>query len=66
MDEIIAHIEELSKLSPYIKLYRNFDPKIILKHIGKLQERLTDNMSIFIEDKWCFNIRLLFLGIKEP
>ena len=47
MDEIIAHIEELSKLSPYIKLYRNFDPKIILKHIGKLQERLTDNMSIF-------------------
>ena len=43
MDEIIAHIEELSKLSPYIKLYRNFDPKIILKHIG----RLTDNMSIF-------------------
>lgn len=32
MDEIIAHIEELSKLSPYIKLYRNFDPKIILKH----------------------------------
>jgi len=36
MDEIIAHIEELSKLSPYIKLYRNFDPKIILKHIGKI------------------------------
>ena len=23
MDEIIAHIEELSKLSPYIKMYRN-------------------------------------------
>ena len=36
MDEIIAHIEELSKLSPYIKMYRNFDPKIILKHIGKI------------------------------
>ena len=36
MDEIIEHIEELSKLSPYIKLYRNFDPKIILKHIGKI------------------------------
>ena len=36
MDETIAHIEELSKLSPYIKLYRNFDSKTILKHIGKI------------------------------
>ena len=56
MDEIIAHIEELSKLSPYIKLYRNFDPKIILKHILYLQPIIT---QYFIDNK--SEIWLLFL-----
>ena len=36
MNVIINHIEKLSKTSKYIKLYRNFDTKVILRNMGKI------------------------------
>lgn len=66
MDEIIAHIEELSKLSPYIKLYRNFDPKIILKHIGKITGEIDRQyVDFLLKTNGASILDYCFLGLKN-
>ena len=66
MDEIIAHIEELSKLSPYIKLYRTFDPKIILKHIGKITGEIDRQyVDFFLNTNGASILEYCFLGLKN-
>lgn len=66
MDEIIVHIEELSKLSPYIKLYRNFDPKIILKHIGKITGEIDRQyVDFLLKTNGASILDYCFLGLKN-
>ena len=36
MDAIITYIEKLAQISPYIKLYRDFNSNVILRNIGKI------------------------------
>lgn len=47
MDAIVTYIEKLAQISPYIKLYRDFNSNVILRNIGKSQERLINNMWNF-------------------
>ena len=62
----IAHIEELSKLSPYIKLYRNFDPKIILKHIGKITGEIDRQyVDFLLKTNGASILDYCFLGLKN-
>ena len=66
MDETIAHIEELSKLSPYIKLYRNFDSKTILKHIGKITGEIDRQYVEFLmKTNGASILDYCFLGLKN-
>ena len=36
MDAIVTYIEKLAQISPYIKLYRDFNSNVILRNIGKI------------------------------
>lgn len=61
MNVIINHIEKLSKTSKYIKLYRNFDTKVILRNMGKITGEVDKQYIRFLMETNGANLRLLFL-----
>lgn len=66
MDAIIAYIEKLAKISPYIKLYRNFDSNVILRNIGKITGEVdTEYVDFLLKTNGASILDYCFLGLKN-
>ncbi|MFK2002928.1 SMI1/KNR4 family protein [Bacteroides fragilis] len=66
MNVIINHIEKLSKTSKYIKLYRNFDTKVILRNMGKITGEVDKQYIRFLmETNGASILDYCFLGMKN-
>ena len=66
MKAIIDRIEKLSKLSQYVKLYKNYDAKIILRNMGKITGEVDKQyISFLMETNGASIMDYCFLGIKN-
>jgi len=66
MKDIIDYIEKLSKISNYIKLYKNFDNKVILKNFGKITGEVDKQYIDFLMNTNGASILdYCFLGMKN-
>lgn len=66
MDAIIAHIEKLAKISPYIKLYQDFDSNVILRNIGKITGEVDKQyVEFLLKTNGASILDYCFLGLKN-
>lgn len=66
MKTIIDRIENLSKISQYIRLYRNYDAKIILRNMGKITGEVDKQyISFLMETNGASIMDYCFLGMKN-
>ena len=66
MDAIIAHIEKLAKISPYIKLYRNFNSNVVLRNIGKITGEVDKQyVEFLLKTNGASILDYCFLGLKN-
>ncbi len=66
MKTIINHLEYLSTLTQEIKLYKEFGPKLILHHCGKIVEEIDNQYIEFLKNtNGAYILGYTFLGIKN-
>ena len=66
MDAIITYIEELAQISPYIKLYRDFNSNVILRNIGKITGEVDKQyVEFLLKTNGASILDYCFLGLKN-
>ena len=66
MDAIITYIEKLAQISPYIKLYRDFNSYVILRNIGKITGEVDKQyVEFLLKTNGASILDYCFLGLKN-